>query len=533
MSAMELTGKQWIGGVWTTDGKKTFPVTNPASGQQLSPPFFEATPAEADRALKLADETFSVLQTASTETVAKLLDEIAIGLEKAGDELLNRVQAETALPKARVEGECARTVNQTRMFAALVREGAWQQPRIDRGDSQRQPLPKPDVRTMLMGIGPVVVFGASNFPLAISVAGTDTIAAFAARCPVVVKAHPGHPGTCEMIAQVIGAAVEKVGLPPGVFSLLQGAGHEIGIALVEHPLTAVVAFTGSQRGGRALFDAAASRPKPIPVYAEMGSTNPVFVLPQVAKERAEQIAAGYVQSVTMGVGQFCTNPGLLFIESGDAHQRFSQSVVQAAEQSAPATMLHAGIHSGFKSGVKYFTDLPGIEVLARSQTPANEASCQAACTIFTAPADLIAEHPEITEEVFGPESIVFTCRDTSQMLDFARSMEGHLTATIHGTEQDLLDHAELGRILERKVGRIVFNGFPTGIEVCTAIHHGGPYPATTHSHYTSIGPFAIYRFTKPVCFQGFPDAALPELLRNSNPASIPRLVDGKLSTESL
>jgi 2,5-dioxopentanoate dehydrogenase len=336
-----------------------------------------------------------------------------------------------------------------------------------------------------------------------------------------------------MIAQIIGNAVEQIGLPPGTFSLLQGAGHEIGIALVEHPLTAAVAFTGSQRGGRALFDAAASRPRPIPVYAEMGSTNPVFVLPGAAKERADKIAAGYVQSVTMGVGQFCTNPGLLFIEKGDAHQRFSQAVIEAAEQSSPATMLHAGIHSAFQTGVKYLADMPGIDVLARSPTPTSEAGCQATCTIFTAPADLIAEHPELTEEVFGPESIVFTCRDTNQMLEFARGMEGHLTATIHGTEQDLLDHAELVRILERKVGRIVFNGFPTGIEVCSAIHHGGPYPATTHSHFTSIGPFAIYRFTKPVCFQGFSDAALPELFRNANPNGVPRLVDGELSTESL
>jgi alpha-ketoglutaric semialdehyde dehydrogenase len=533
MNTMGLTGKQWIGGEWSAEGMQKFAATNPATAEQLAPEFIEATLTEADRALKLADEAFASLQTASTEIIATLLDEIAFGLEKAGDELLNRVQSETALPRARVEGECARTINQTRMFATLVRDGSWQQPRIDRGNPDRKPLPKPDVRTMLLGVGPVVVFGASNFPLAISVAGTDTIAAFAARCPVVVKAHPGHPGTCEMIAQIIGSAVEKVGLPPGTFSLLQGAGHEIGVALVEHPLTAAVAFTGSQRGGRALFDAAASRPKPIPVYAEMGSTNPVFVLPGAAQERAEQIAALYVQSVTMGVGQFCTNPGLLFIEEGDAHQRFSQSVVQAAEQSTPATMLHAGIHSAFQSGVKYLADLPGVEVLARSTTPASESSCQAACTIFKAPADLIAEHPELTEEVFGPESIVFSCREVSQMLHFARGMEGHLTATIHGTERDLLENAELVRILERKVGRIVFNGFPTGIEVCTAIHHGGPYPATTHSHFTSIGPFAIYRFTKPVCFQGFPDAALPELLRNANPNSVPRIVDGKLSTESL
>jgi alpha-ketoglutaric semialdehyde dehydrogenase len=265
----------------------------------------------------------------------------------------------------------------------------------------------------------------------------------------------------------------------------------------------------------------------------MGSTNPVFVLPGAARERADKIAAGYVQSVTMGVGQFCTNPGLLFIEAGEPLANFSSAVRQTAEQVAPATMLHQGIFSSFQAGVKFLADLPGVEVLARSTSPVDQKSCQAACTIFSATADLIAEHPELTEEIFGPESIVFSCKNVNQMLEFARSMEGHLTATIHGTDADLSEHAELVRILERKVGRIVFNGFPTGIEVCAAMHHGGPYPATTHSHFTSIGSFAIYRFTKPVCFQGFPDTALPVPLRNRNELGIPRLVDGVLSRDSL
>ncbi len=530
---MPITGKHFIGGERTAAGIQTFAAKNPATGEELTPRFTEATVEEVDRCLTLADQAFDALQIAETETIAILLDEMAAGLEKAGDELLQRVHAETALPMPRLEGECARTVNQTRMFAKLVREGTWVQARIDSGDPNRKPMPKPDVRTMLMGVGPVVVFGASNFPLAISVAGTDTISALAARCPVVVKAHPGHPGTCELIGEIIAEAVKKVGLPGGAFSLLQGAGHEMGIALVEHPLTAAVAFTGSQRGGRALFDAAASRPRPIPVYAEMGSTNPVFVLPGAARERADKIAAGYVQSVTMGVGQFCTNPGLLFIEQGEPLDNFLEAVVEAVKQTTPATMLHSGIHSSFQAGVKYLADVPGVDVLARSTAQADQQACQAACTIFSAPADLIAEHPELTEEIFGPESIVFSCKNVDQMLVFARSMEGHLTATIHGTEADLAEHAELLRILERKVGRIVFNGFPTGIEVCTAMHHGGPYPATTHSHFTSIGSFAIYRFAKPVCFQGFPDAALPAPLRNRNELRIPRLVDGSLSRDSL
>lgn len=525
---MALTGQHFIGGERSAAGDQTLVARNAATGEELSPRFFEATGDEIDRALKLADEAFAGLQQVDTETIARLLDEIATGLEQAGEPLLSRIHAETALPMPRLESECARTANQTRMFASMVRKGDWVQPRIDRGDSERKPLPKPDVRSVLTGIGPVVVFGASNFPLAISVAGTDTIVAFAARCPVVVKAHPCHPGTCEGIAEIIANAIATVGLPAGMFSLLHGASHEVGLALVEHPLTAAVAFTGSLRGGRALFDAAARRQNPIPVYAEMGSTNPVFVLPQAARKRADKIATGYVQSVTLGVGQFCTNPGLLFIEQGSSLESLMAAIEEAVATAPPATMLHGGIHKAYESGLQRLAAIPGVEVLAEAHDPQSTGN-RAACTIYTAPADLINEHSELTEEVFGPSSIVLTCSDVEQMYEFARSMEGQLTATIHGTDQDLAEHAELVRILERKAGRIVFNGFPTGIEVCTAIHHGGPYPATTHSHFTSIGPYAIYRFTKPVCFQNFPDAALPAELRNKNTLGIMRVVDGEFT----
>jgi NADP-dependent aldehyde dehydrogenase len=526
---MIITGKHFIGGQRVATGEYTVIAKNPATGEELAPRFAEATTDEVDLCLRLADRAFEELQHVDSATIAGLLDEIAVGLERAGELLLARIHAETALPMPRLASECTRTISQIRMFAQLVREGGWVQARIDHGDPNRKPLPKPDVRTMLTGIGPVVVFGASNFPLAISVAGTDTIAAFAAKCPVVVKAHPAHPGTCELIAEIITRAIQTVGLPSGMFAMLQGASHEVGTALVEHPLTAAVAFTGSLRGGRALYDIAAQRPDPIPVYAEMGSTNPVFVLPDAARERADKIAAGYIQSVTLGVGQFCTNPGLLFIEQGQPFEKLRDSIQEVVAQTPPATMLHAGIHSAYQSGLERLGNIAGVDVLAQS-SDMNDNGCQASCTILTASVEKIQEHPELIEEVFGPTSVVFQCQRIEQMHEFARLMQGHLTATIQGTEKDLAENLELVRILERKVGRIVFNGFPTGIEVCTAIHHGGPYPATTHSHFTSIGSFAIYRFTKPVCYQNFPDVALPVALRNINLLGIARFIDGEITT---
>lgn len=525
---MSLTGKHLIGGKSQAGGGKTFTAKDATTGEALAPEFFEATLEEVDRCLDLADAAFDALQTASIEQIVALLEGIADGLEAAGDELLERAHAETALPLARLTAERGRTVNQTKMFARMVRVGSWVQARVDHGNPDRQPLPKPDVRTMLRGVGPVVVFGASNFPLAISVAGTDTVSALAARCPVVVKAHPGHPGTCEMIGQVIADAVDKADLPAGTFSMLQGAGHEMGQALVAHPLTAAVAFTGSLRGGRALFDVAAARSNPIPVYAEMGSFNPVFLLPGGLAERAEAIALGYIQSVNMGVGQFCTNPGVVLAASGDGLDQFFLATSAAAEAAPHATMLHAGIHSAYEAGVTRIAETPGVKRLAVSA--GKPAGSQAACSIFTADVKIIDEQPELTEEVFGPASLILKCDTTEQMLAFACRMEGHLTATIHGTEQDLLDNAELVRVLERKVGRIIFNGFPTGIEVCVAMHHGGPYPATTHSGFTSIGQASIYRFAKPVCYQGFPDAALPVELREGNPRGIHRLVDDELAS---
>lgn len=526
-----LTGSHWIDGAWVPGKGKTFEARNPATGDLLQPAIQEGTSEEVEQAMQAAAASFDALRTRPAEDRAALLDSIAAEIEALGEDLLVRAGEETALPAARLTGERGRTIGQARLFASMIREGSWVMPHIDTAQPDRQPLPKPDVRSMQQPIGPVVVFGASNFPLAIGVVGTDTVAALGAGCPVVVKGHPGHPGTCEMLTQAVARALEKHGFPAGCFSLVQGAGHEVGMALVRHPLTRAVAFTGSLRGGRALCDAAASRPDPIPVYAEMGSSNPVFLLPGALAERAEAIAAGFVQSVTMGVGQFCTNPGLVLGGAGDSLARFRTEVAKLVEASAPATMLHAGICQAYTQGLETLSKAPGLELLARSSQEAG--LNQAACTIFGTSLQNFLQHPELVEENFGPSSILIECGASSDYLQVAEGLAGHLTATVHGTEEDLAQHADLIRILERKVGRIVFNGFPTGIEVCPSMHHGGFYPAASDFHFTSIGTQAIYRFTRPVCYQGFPQAALPEPLRNDNPGNWLRQVNGAWTRDAV
>ncbi|HAH32543.1 MAG TPA: aldehyde dehydrogenase (NADP(+)) [Elusimicrobia bacterium] len=527
-----ITGKHLIGGKYCGSGGKKFSGVNTTAGAALLPAFCEAGAADVNRALELADKAFEVLQTVPVKTIAALLERIADGLEAEGERIIARAHLETALPVERLRSELARTSGQARAFAKLALSGSWAQARIDHALPGRKPLPKPDIRTVFMGVGPVAVFGASNFPLAISVAGTDTVAAFAARCPVVAKGHPAHPGTCELTASVITEAISRTKLPPGMFSLLQSSGHEAGLALVRHPLTAAVAFTGSLRGGRVLFDAAAARPAPIPVYAEMGSVNPVFILPGAAAERAEEIADGFVRSLNAGVGQFCTNPGMVLAVAGPEFERFLAAICKNAECVPPAAMLHAGIQKAYDCGTERLSSIPGVKLAAISGAcaPHGAGPKMAACKIFTADAGLIHKRPELLEEVFGPATVIYRCKNIAQMVDIARCMPGSLTATIHGTERELPAQGRLMRVLERKAGRIVFNGFPTGLEPCASLHHGGPYPASTHSFFTSVGTAAIYRYVRPVCFQGFPDAALPEELRETNPRRIKRLVDGVLNT---
>jgi NADP-dependent aldehyde dehydrogenase len=526
---MSLHGQSIIAGNVTSIEGPTFSVSNPATGEQLAPVFQEAPTALADAALIAADKAFDDFRAASAEQRATLLDAIAEGIEGLGDELLQRAHAETALPMARLTGERARACGQARLFAKLIRDGSWVEARIDRAQPDRQPLPKPDVRRFMVPLGPVVVFGASNFPFAISVAGTDTLSALGAGCPVIVKGHPGHPGTSELIGGVIVAALAKTNLPAGAFSLVHGKGNEIGLALVNHPLTQAVAFTGSLRGGRALFDAAVSRKNPIPFYGELGSVNPVFMLPGALKERASQLAENFVGSLTMGVGQFCTNPGLVFGLQGTDMEAFLGKTSALVKAVPPTTMLHGGISASFNNGLDRISGVSGVDVLGKSETPAKSEAAQAVAAVYVTDAATFEANETLREEVFGPASVVTKCSTKEQLEQIAEGFEGQLTASIHGTVEDLKQHARLIRILERKVGRIIFNAFGTGIEVCPSMHHGGPYPASTHSFFTSIGTAAIYRFVRPVCYQGFPDECLPEPIQNKNAGGAWRLVDGAMT----
>jgi NADP-dependent aldehyde dehydrogenase len=525
---MNLLGQHLINNAPTAAGTTTFRATNPATGAPLEPPFHEATADEVNAACDLAGAAAPVLRKKSPAERAALLRGIATEITNLGDALVVRTMEETGLPRPRIEGERGRTVGQLKLFADLVEEGSWVDARIDRAQPERQPLPKPDVRRMLVPIGAVAVFGASNFPLAFSVAGGDTASALAAGCPVVVKGHPAHPGTGELVARAIGKAVEQAGFPAGTFALVQGASVEVGTALVRHPAIQAVGFTGSLKAGRALYDLAARRPHPIPVYAEMGSTNPVFVLPGAMRERADAIAKGLAGSVTMGAGQFCTKPGLVFLPAGPEAGQLTEALAGALAAIAPGTMLHAGIRANFQAGA---ARLAGIGNVESKLAPSATAGCQQAAMLFQTTAANLAANPEIGHEVFGPVTVAVTTSDREELLQAARGLDGHLTATIHATPQDLAEYADLVEVLEAKVGRLILNGWPTGVEVTHAMVHGGPYPATTDPKSTSVGTAAIYRWARPVCYQGFPQEALPEELRDGNPRGIWRQVEGKVTRD--
>jgi alpha-ketoglutaric semialdehyde dehydrogenase len=489
---------------------------NPATGEALPPVYQTAGAAEVDHAAQLAHAAFEAYSRTTGADRARFLRRIADSIEALGDELITRAHAETALPEPRLKTETARTCNQLQLFADLVEEGSWVDARIDRGDRSRQPLPKPDVRSMLRPLGPVVVFGASNFPLAFSVAGGDTASALAAGCPVIVKAHPAHPGTSELVGLALSAAARDCDLPEGVFSLLFDAGTEVATSLVTHPLIKAVGFTGSRRGGRALFDAASSRPEPIPFYAEMSSVNPVIILPGALRERSDQIAAGLHASVTLGAGQFCTNPGLVLLADNSDSDDFVNKLGQLMAGSAEQTMLTPAIRTSYRNGVAARMKHEVVQTI------------DAGALFKTTAANFLA-HPELAEELFGPSTLVVTYTD--QLAELVRALEGQLTATIHGSEDDLRANKDLIALLETKAGRLVFNGFPTGVEVGHAMVHGGPYPATSDGRSTSVGTRAIFRFTRQVCFQDFPDEALPAELQDGNPLGIWRMVDGEIKRE--
>jgi NADP-dependent aldehyde dehydrogenase len=489
--------------------------------------FEEASTVHVDRAVEVAADTFDRYRGLPPESRAAFLDGIAAEIA-ASDELIDAAHVETALPTQRLVGERGRTAGQLRMFAALVREGSWVDARIDRALPQRTPLPKPDIRRMLIPIGPVAVFGASNFPLAFSVAGGDTASALAAGCPVVVKAHPAHPATSEVAARAIVAAARAAGMPSGVFSLLHSTRHEIARALVQHPRIEAVGFTGSLRAGRALFDAAAARAEPIPVYAEMGSVNPVFLLPGALAERGAAIAEGLKDSVTLGVGQFCTNPGLTI---GIADARFDDFVqkLEALMSTAPAgTMLTPALCRSYEAGVRRLSGIDGVSAMRSSMTVDES---QGLPSLFLTDATVFRQHHDVGAELFGPSTVVVRCGSREELHAVARQLEGQLTATIHGTPADLEEYQWLVSILEQKAGRLIVNAFPTGVEVCPSMQHGGPYPATTDPRSTSVGAAAIHRFARPVAYQNFPESLLPVELKDGNPRQIWRLVDGELTRD--
>ncbi len=510
-----------------------FRAVDPASGRALEPEFAESTAPEVDAAAQAAASARDAYAALPPARRAAFLRAIGESLVALGAAQLERAQAETALPRPRLEGERARTVNQARLFADLVEEGSWVDARIDRAQPERKPLPRPGLRRMLVPLGPVAVFGASNFPLAFSVAGGDTVSALAAGCPVVVKAHPAHPGTSEFAAHAVLAAARETGMPDGVFSLVHGASPAVGLALVTHPAIQAVGFTGSFAGGRALLDAAARRPQPIPVFAEMGSANPVFVLPEALATRGAEIATALAASVTLGCGQFCTSPGLVFLTRGEGADAFVAQLGERLAASPAGTLAHAGIKRAYDAELAAVAALPGVRVAARSSARGAHEATQARPALLVAEPAAFATHERLGEEIYGPVTLAVSFASRDALLEAARGLRGHLTATLHATEADLAAHADLVAILARKAGRLVLNGVPTGVEVAHAMQHGGPWPASSDPRATSVGSAAILRFARPVSYQDFPDASLPEELRDANPRGIWRLVDGRLTRDAL
>ncbi|MDR6926689.1 aldehyde dehydrogenase (NADP(+)) [Pseudomonas sp. BE134] len=524
----QVLGHNYIGGQRSASGTLKLQSVDASTGEALPHDFFQATPEEVDAAAKAAASAYPAYRSLSAERRAQFLDAIADELDALGDEFVAVVCRETALPAGRIQGERGRTSGQMRLFAKVLRRGDFYGARIDRALPERTPLPRPDLRQYRIGLGPVAVFGASNFPLAFSTAGGDTASALAAGCPVVFKAHGGHMATAEWVADAILRAAEKTGMPAGVFNMIYGGG--VGEALVKHPAILAVGFTGSLKGGRALCDMAAARAQPIPVFAEMSSINPVIVLPQALQSRAETVARDLTASVVQGCGQFCTNPGLVIGIRSAQFSAFVQQVAGLINDQPAQTMLNAGTLNSYGKGLDKLLAHAGITHLAGNAQQGNQAQPQ----LFKADVSLLLNGDEVLqEEVFGPTTVVVEVADQAQLTAALNGLHGQLTATIIGDPADFEQFGELTALLEQKVGRILLNGYPTGVEVCDSMVHGGPYPATSDARGTSVGTLAIDRFLRPVCFQNYPDNLLPDALKNSNPLRIQRLVDGQPSREAL
>lgn len=523
---MTLITKNIIGYELSAKGSETIQGFDPANLKPLPEEFSVATEDEVGLALQKARAAWKFYRNFSGQQKGAFLRAIADEIENLGDELVQRAASESGLPEGRILGERGRTCGQLRLFAQLVEEGSWVEATLDTAQPDRTPIPKPDIRKMLVAMGPVVVFTASNFPLAFSTAGGDTASALAAGCPVIVKAHESHPGTNALVAGAIQKAAQKTGMPDGVFSTLYGKGNWLGQALVMHPFTKAVAFTGSHGGGKALFDLANQRDEPIPVFAEMGSVNPVFLLPEKIKNEYDDLAVQIGNSVNLGAGQFCTNPGLLMAIDDENTTKFIGALKGVFSNLPQATMLNEGIYQNFSRRKNAMLLTDGVETQFAASENGEEYNLKAPPTVASVTAKDFLASPNLHQEVFGPFSLLVTCKDRVEMEQVAAALDGQLTATIMGEAAEIPSYQTLLENLQEKVGRLIFNGVPTGVEVCHAMQHGGPYPATTDSRFTSVGTSAIKRFARPIAFQSCPVALLPVALQDENPLGIWRTVDG-------
>lgn len=524
-----ISGKNYIGNTLSNKGHNTFKAYDSNEFKYLDTDFYCANKEEVDLALELAATAFYSYRNFSGEKRAEFLEAIAEEIMNFGDELVSTAMLETALPEGRIIGERGRTVNQLKMFAKLLKEGSWVEASIDVAIPDRDPIPKPDLRRYRQAVGPVVVFGASNFPLAFSTAGGDTASALAAGCPVIVKAHPSHPGTNELVASAIIKAAETTNMPNGVFSSLNDSRFEVGRQLVLHPNVKSVAFTGSFAGGKALFDLSNTRSEPIPVFAEMGSVNPVFILPNKMRDEYDSIAANLAGSITLGIGQFCTNPGLIITINNDSLDSFINSLSKNISSTNSGKMLNSHIAENYIAKRNRMLTEKGIKLEGSAEVKQGLANA----TIVSVDAEKFIGNPKLHEEVFGPFSLIIKCDNVTEMREVTQTLQGQLTATVQATESELEEYSEIINLIKDKVGRLIFNGVPTGVEVCSSMQHGGPFPATTDSRFTSVGTDAIKRFTRPISYQDWPDHLLPAELQNNNPLNIWRWINSNFTKDRI
>jgi NADP-dependent aldehyde dehydrogenase len=526
-----ITGKNYIGDSLSAEGDITYKTFDPKLNQETEWTFYEATPDEIDTAAHLASNAYEAYKAIPDVKKAIFLRKIAEEIEALGDDLIDAYTQETGLPEGRAKGERGRTMGQLNTFADLLEEGSWVEATIDTALPERAPMPKADIRKMLFAIGPVVVFGSSNFPFAYSTAGGDTASALAAGCPVIVKSHPMHAATGELVSSAILKAAEKTGMPKGVFSNLNSSGIEVGQQLVMHPKVKGLGFTGSIKGGTALYRLASERNEPIPVFAEMGSINPVLALPSALDEKGDEWAKKYAASIMLGAGQFCTNPGLLLGIKSPSLDSFINSLGNEIESLEPSCMLHPNIHRGYERGKVELSSQVGVDVVAEYDDEL--APNYAGQKVVSVSGSNFLKNPKLHQEVFGPFSLVVRCDDADEIAQVLQHLEGQLTGTVLGNADEIASYGQAINAMQGRVGRIIFNGVPTGVEVCPAMHHGGPFPASTDSRFSAVGTSAIKRWVRPVCFQNWPQDALPEALKDHNPLGIQRLVNNSYSTDKI